>query len=187
MRLKGTLRSWKDDQGFGFIAATYGGAELFVHISAMPRDGTRPIVGERLTYELGRGKNGQPQAVNVQREAIGQVPGRALRSRSEPTQSRSLLSKVIGLVVLLALGAFGFNQYQKRLAMPPSQPEPLMSMSEPAAEVQSFKCDGRTHCSQMTSCTEAKLFLKNCPGTQMDGNNDGTPCEKQWCTNPFSK
>jgi len=44
-----------------------------------------------------------------------------------------------------------------------------------------FKCDGRTYCSQMTSCAEATYFLKNCPGVTMDGNNDGIPCEKQWC------
>jgi len=44
-----------------------------------------------------------------------------------------------------------------------------------------FKCDGRTYCSQMTSCGEATFFLKNCPGTKMDGDNDGIPCEKQWC------
>ena len=187
MRLTGTLRSWKDDRGFGFIAPTHGGAELFVHISALPRDGTRPTVGEKLTYELGRGKNGQPQAVNVQREAIGRVSERARVRRSEPRQNRSVLKKGIGLVILLALGAFVFNQYQTRLSAQPSPPEPLVSRSKPVIEVQGFKCDGRTHCSQMTSCTEAKYFLKNCPGTQMDGNNDGTPCEQQWCTNPFSK
>jgi hypothetical protein len=44
-----------------------------------------------------------------------------------------------------------------------------------------FKCDGRTYCSQMTSCAEATFFLKNCPGVKMDGNNDGIPCERQWC------
>lgn len=44
-----------------------------------------------------------------------------------------------------------------------------------------FACDGRTYCSQMTSCEEAKFFLKNCPGVKMDGNNDGVPCERQWC------
>lgn len=44
-----------------------------------------------------------------------------------------------------------------------------------------FKCDGRTHCSQMTSCEEATFFLSNCPNVKMDGNNDGVPCERQWC------
>lgn len=43
-----------------------------------------------------------------------------------------------------------------------------------------FKCDGRTHCSQMSSYEEALFFLRNCPGTQMDGNNDGEPCERQF-------
>lgn len=43
-----------------------------------------------------------------------------------------------------------------------------------------FRCDGRTM-SQMTSCQEATFFLKNCPGTKMDGNNDGVPCEQQGC------
>lgn len=45
----------------------------------------------------------------------------------------------------------------------------------------SSRCDGRIYCSQMTSCQEATFFLRNCPGTKMDGNNDGIPCEKQWC------
>jgi hypothetical protein len=48
--------------------------------------------------------------------------------------------------------------------------------------VNSFKCDGRTHCSQMTSCSEAKYFLKHCPGVKMDGDRDGIPCEEQWCS-----
>ena len=44
-----------------------------------------------------------------------------------------------------------------------------------------FQCDGRTHCSQMTSCAEATYFLQHCPNTKMDGNGDGEPCEQQWC------
>lgn len=43
------------------------------------------------------------------------------------------------------------------------------------------RCDGRTRCTQMSSCAEATWFLKNCPGAQMDGNHDGVPCERQWC------
>ncbi len=46
----------------------------------------------------------------------------------------------------------------------------------------SFSCDGRKHCSQMKSCAEAHFFLANCPGVKMDGDNDGIPCEEQWCS-----
>jgi len=43
-----------------------------------------------------------------------------------------------------------------------------------------FSCDGREHCSQMHSREEAIFFLKNCPNTKMDGDNDGEPCEQQF-------
>ena len=51
-----------------------------------------------------------------------------------------------------------------------------------SASEKEFECDGRQYCSQMTSCEEAKFFLENCPNPKMDGNNDGVPCERQWCT-----
>lgn len=51
----------------------------------------------------------------------------------------------------------------------------------PETAAPSFTCDGRQHCSQMTSCAEATYFSNNCPNTKMDGNNDGIPCEQQWC------
>lgn len=51
----------------------------------------------------------------------------------------------------------------------------------PAATSSRFGCDGRTRCTQMRSCEEAKYFLDHCPGVQMDGDGDGVPCEQQWC------
>lgn len=57
-------------------------------------------------------------------------------------------------------------------AVPPSRATPATAR---------FTCDGRTHCSQMRSCEEATYFLQHCPNTRMDGNNDGVPCEQQWC------
>ena len=41
-----------------------------------------------------------------------------------------------------------------------------------------FRCDGRQHCSQMTSRAEAEFFVQNCPNTKMDGDYDGIPCER---------
>ena len=56
--------------------------------------------------------------------------------------------------------------------------KPVLTSS---ASASSFTCDGRKHCSQMTSCAEATYFVQHCPNTKMDGNNDGIPCEQQWC------
>ncbi|MDO2950005.1 excalibur calcium-binding domain-containing protein [Aeromonas simiae] len=32
----------------------------------------------------------------------------------------------------------------------------------------------------MGSYEEAKFYLDNCPGTKMDGDGDGVPCERQF-------
>jgi len=46
-----------------------------------------------------------------------------------------------------------------------------------------YRCRGKTHCSHMSSCEEAKFYLHNCPGVKIDGDGNGVPCEKQWCGN----
>ena len=43
-----------------------------------------------------------------------------------------------------------------------------------------FTCDGRQYCSHMNSYEEALFFIRNCPNTKMDGDNDGVPCERQF-------
>lgn len=53
--------------------------------------------------------------------------------------------------------------------------------TEEAASSESRSCDGRKRCSHMSSCAEATWFLENCPGMEMDGDNDGIPCEDQHC------
>jgi len=67
---------------------------------------------------------------------------------------------------------------------PSSPPSPATYPSRPAIvdgpAAAGFQCDGRTHCSQMRSCEEARFFLSRCPGVKMDGNHDGEPCEQQF-------
>lgn len=62
-------------------------------------------------------------------------------------------------------------------------PAPATMTELVAANNTHFTCDGSKYCKQMTSCDEARYFMKNCPGTHMDGDNDGIPCEMQYCGN----
>jgi cold shock CspA family protein len=76
MRTHGTLTSWNDDRGFGFISPAQGGENLFVHISAFPR-GSRPRVDETISFETEMGPKGTLQAIRVMR------PGSASRARPQ--------------------------------------------------------------------------------------------------------
>ncbi|MEO3877428.1 excalibur calcium-binding domain-containing protein [Rheinheimera fenheensis] len=93
-------------------------------------------------------------------------------------------------LLLIALIAFGaWNYYQKQNATEVvivDVPQVLPDYSAPIQEARAvanttqFRCDGRQHCSQMTSYDEAVYFLRNCPDTKMDGDGDGVPCERQF-------
>ncbi|WP_163372923.1 excalibur calcium-binding domain-containing protein [Endozoicomonas acroporae] len=63
------------------------------------------------------------------------------------------------------------------------EPQAVMSLfeSSSSSDAARFSCSGKTHCSQMTSCEEATFYQDNCPGTNMDGDRDGIPCERQLC------
>lgn len=82
---------------------------------------------------------------------------------------------------LLIIGAFAYTNGGMSSVKSASSNLSDINFSTPEVSNQQFRCDGRMHCSQMTSCAEATYFLRNCPNTKMDGNNDGIPCERQWC------
>lgn len=93
------------------------------------------------------------------------------------------MKKIILVVVIgvISWQLFEKNQGQHFIARDDLETANIEYISSSNSLNSAFKCDGRTHCSQMTSCEEAAFFLKNCPGVKMDGDNDGVPCEKQWC------
>lgn len=73
------------------------------------------------------------------------------------------------------------NPQTARGSTAPGRKQPPAGTAAAEPQAASFKCDSRTHCSQMRSCAEAKFFLANCPGVKMDGDRNGIPCEQQWC------
>jgi len=166
-----------------------------------------------VSYELGQGKDGKPQARRVWRQAFGAASGapagrpqmppqapprRAGASRAPAHRGPGFpLGKLLLAVLLLSACAWGYKRYAQHVERLPfftspselNEPhaEPSFPATTPTPAPSSFRCDGRRHCSQMTSCAEASYFLKNCPGTEMDGNHDGVPCEQQWCNGSFSR
>lgn len=64
----GTVKWFNATKGFGFIQPDDGGADVFVHISAVERAGMRDIVeGQKLGYEIMRdNKSGKMAAEQLQ-------------------------------------------------------------------------------------------------------------------------
>ncbi|MFA1676810.1 cold-shock protein [Rhizobium mongolense] len=61
----GTVKFFNEDKGFGFITPENGGADVFVHVSALQR-GDSLREGEKVSYELGQDrKTGKSKAENV--------------------------------------------------------------------------------------------------------------------------
>ncbi|WP_173497164.1 excalibur calcium-binding domain-containing protein [Shewanella sp. ISTPL2] len=109
---------------------------------------------------------------------------------------KSSFNTIIPLLIIVAIVIFGFKQYQEFNEAPAIDEVPVltnediqpMPMYETKARIQAtatprFQCEaGKTHCSHMSSCAEATFYIQHCPNTQMDGDGDGIPCERQWCS-----
>ena len=62
---KGTIKSLITDRGFGFIR-TADGTDLFFHRSALQAvDYSSLRTGKQVEFELGKGRDGRPQAIKV--------------------------------------------------------------------------------------------------------------------------
>lgn len=209
MRYQGRIASWNSQRGFGFIKQEQGGADLFVHITTLQFDGRPPEVGEKVSYLIGSSKDGKPCAVQVffpdrplslaggpmpsmpdrgSREDLSpRAPHAATHRNREyhvPRRKGRWGGKLIPLLVLAGLFSL-YSRFSAEFASLPSAPSFSQEDSTSNSTIQAptfvRQCDGRQHCSQMTSCEEATWFLQNCPNTKMDGEGDGIPCERQWC------
>ncbi|WP_068547891.1 excalibur calcium-binding domain-containing protein [Thalassotalea crassostreae] len=99
--------------------------------------------------------------------------------------------KKLLILILICLGAWQYSLKNSETVEPNKSSaavkfsnsaaiQTLSKAKEIAKPKSRFKCDGRQHCSQMRSYEEAKYFIRHCPNTKMDGDNDGIPCERQF-------
>jgi CspA family cold shock protein len=64
----GTVKFFNSTKGFGFIQPDTGGADVFVHVSAVERAGMRTIVeGQKLSFDVVKdARSGKTAAENLQ-------------------------------------------------------------------------------------------------------------------------
>ncbi len=148
-----------------------------MHISACPQGQSRPKLDELVTFEIAEGEKGA-QAYNVfyiSRPRHVVRPTRLAQPESKRNYTSIFIMAIFGFLVLTMMAP-------KKSTIPESGgavSEPVISPDTQSSQV--FHCAGKSKCSEMNSCDEAVYYLKNCPGTIMDGDGDGLPCEDQWC------
>ena len=64
-RILGTVKWFNNTKGYGFISQTNGGADVFVHFSAIASEGYRTLTeGQKVEFSIENGPKGL-QAANV--------------------------------------------------------------------------------------------------------------------------
>ena len=172
MRQQGKVIKWLDDKGYGFVNADGSNEQIFVHISAFPKGQERPNIGEIITFEIAKDSKKGLQAYNV---LYSSRPAKA-RNKYKPRNTKK--QKNYSIFSLLLLSAFGYFAWIK---LNPIEKEAGFFSRPDVPKTEAFQCASKTHCSEMISCEEATYYLNHCPGTVMDGDGDGQPCEDQWC------
>jgi cold shock protein len=62
----GTVKWFNSQKGYGFIAPSNGGPDVFVHISAVERAGLSTLnEGQPIDFDTEIGKNGKSAAINL--------------------------------------------------------------------------------------------------------------------------
>ena len=64
----GTVKWFNPTKGYGFIEPEDGGADVFVHITAVQASGMDGLdEGQKLSFDLEEARNGKTNAVNLQK------------------------------------------------------------------------------------------------------------------------
>ncbi len=178
MKMKGKLVKWNDERGFGFIKSDNIKHDVFIHISELKRMSRKPKVSDVIFFDVITEKNGKKRAVNAVIEGVAVKPSQSnVRGRQRKKEKKNFTN--IAVVIVFLLIAFGvYKIYYNHKSVQGTSSTILNFFEE---DFSGFTCEGKHYCSEMTSCKEARFYLKNCPDTEMDGDNDGVPCERQWC------
>ena len=65
----GTVKWFNSTKGLGFIEPEDGGADVFVHITAVQASGMDGLEeGQKVSFDLEEARNGKTNAVNLQKQ-----------------------------------------------------------------------------------------------------------------------
>uniref|UniRef100_UPI004056BD4C cold shock domain-containing protein n=1 Tax=Candidatus Electronema sp. TaxID=2698783 RepID=UPI004056BD4C len=160
-RYEGKLVRWNEEKGFGFIQSENRGKDIFLHISALKNMSRRPVVGDIIFYRLHVEKDGKLKAVDAKIQGVSSIlPTKGVNTRKNQSSAPYVL---IFLAVFVFAGYFFYGKANFQSIQNLSFADSTESI--PSSSAQKYSCQGKVHCSEMTSCEEATFYVQNCPGT----------------------
>jgi uncharacterized membrane protein YsdA (DUF1294 family)/cold shock CspA family protein len=106
MKKAGRIKSWHPDKGYGFIDIHTDLKDVFFHVTALQTRSVKPKPGDRVSFELAKGKDGRMQALNVT------IAGAPKSTGGEA----SWLPAFVGLAALATIVVCALGGYLPRLA-----------------------------------------------------------------------
>ena len=101
--VKGVLKTWKEDRGFGFIKPDDGGKDIFIHISALKGISRRPITGDVIYYQIAKDNRGKYKAVNAQIEGVSIAEDKTGDLLKTGSSKKGIIAIVAGLLIIIAI------------------------------------------------------------------------------------
>lgn len=194
---QGKLRDWNPGNGSGFIQQDKAGPDIRISSSGFRKKPEKLQDGDCIFFQIEVDPQGMPKAVSAYRAGQRFAPAPALKKpalSSLPFQQ--LLSVLVTFSILAWLGYQSMHLYSAEAASPAvaelietaDQQSTAASLENPvwppiqAQQDPQFQCEGKQHCSEMSSCEEAEFYLEQCPNVLIDGDRDGIPCERTHCS-----
>ena len=177
---RGKLRKWNEERGFGFISVQDDKRDVFIHISSLKRTSRKPVVGDIISFETEIANDGKARTVNATIEGVKTIKQNSRRIINKEKEN-GFFKKLVSFSLLILVSVLIYVKVHDRgESLIPSDYLSIFSKGNDESALK-YSCGGKIYCSEMTSCEEAKFYQRNCPGTKMDGDRDGIPCETQWC------
>ena len=100
--LKGSIKSWRRDRGFGFINVDGQDDDVFVHISELRSLGRPPRIGDQISFSLETQENGKVRAIKCKIKDQNQA------DKSDAKTNKPMIAIGIAAAIVICTLAYYF-------------------------------------------------------------------------------